>query len=110
MTQDKKHKKCVQDVNNKVKGTHNCLREYPINRNGDFHFIDIVGHPHPDKKNLKPFAVECESESSKSQQESNRLDLLEWKKHYPEGEISQINDASQMDLNRLKKNKFGGWR
>lgn len=110
MTQDKKHKECVQGVINKTKASHSCYKEYPINRNGDYHFLDVVGHPHPDKPNLKSFATECESESSKPQQESNKLDLLEWKKHFPDGEIFQINDASQMDTNKLKKNQFGGFK
>ena len=79
MGQQKFHKKCVQDTINKVKETHSCYKEYPIVRNGNYHFIDVVGHPHPNKKHLKSFATECESGSSKLQQESNKLDLIEFK-------------------------------
>ena len=103
MAQDKKHKTCIQDVINKTKTTHSCYKEYPISRNGNFHFIDTVGFPHPDKTHLKPFATECEDGSSSPQRESNKLDLLEFKKHYPDSEIFQIESADELDTKKLVK-------
>ena len=103
MGQGKQHKKCAQGVVNKLKGTHLCQKEFPIFRNGDIHFIDAVGFPHKSKSFLKPIAVECEWGSSKLQQESNKLDLLEFKKRYPEAEIFQVNDSEEVNFSKLKK-------
>ncbi len=115
MSQDKKHKACVQGVINKTKNTHSCFKEMPINRDGNFHYLDVVGFPHPDKPDLKPFACECEDGSSNPQQESNLNDLREFKKHYPESEIFQIEEAEDLDVSKLRKkpkNPFnsGGFR
>ena len=71
--------------------------------NGNVHFIDTVGFPHKDKINFKPVAVECESRSSKPQQESNRHDLAEFKKRYPDAEIFQVNNAEEVDFKRLNR-------
>jgi|SRR3989344_4412748 len=103
MGQNKQHKKCVQDTINRIKKTHLCQKEYPVFRNGDIHFLDAVGFPHKERTDLKPIAVECECGSSKPQQESNKMDLLEFKKRYPEAEVFQVNNAEQIDFNRLKK-------
>lgn len=105
MGQNKLHKKCVQDVHNRLKGTHQCYKEYPLFRDGgNVHFIDTVGFPHSDKQHLKPIAVECESGSSASQRESNKRDLEEFKKRYPETEIFQVGGADEVDFERLKRN------
>jgi len=103
MGQQKIHKKCVQDIHNKLKHTHQCYKEYPVFREGNVHFIDTVGFPHKDKINFKPVAVECESRSSKPQQESNRHDLAEFKKRYPDAEIFQVNNAEEVDFKRLNR-------
>jgi len=103
MGQERPHKQCVMDVANLVKKTHSTYKEYPINRLGDYHYLDLIGHPLSEEVNFKPFALECESGSSKSQQESNKLDLQEFKKRFPESEIFQINNANEFDINKLKK-------
>jgi len=101
MGQNKDHKKCVQDTINKLKKTHLCQKEFPIFREGNLHFLDTVGFPHREKSYLKPIAIECECGSSKTQQESNRLDLLEFKKRYPQAEIFQVGDSEEINFKRL---------
>nr|MBI4157074.1 hypothetical protein [Candidatus Woesearchaeota archaeon] len=105
MGQQKEHKKCVQGVHNRLKSTHQCFKEFPIFREGNVHFIDTVGFPHKDRPYLKPIAVECECGSSKPQQESNRSDLTEFKKRYPEAEVFQVNKAEEIDYDKLKRFK-----
>ena len=110
------HKRCVQGVINKTKTTHNCLREQAINVSGDYHFLDVIGHPHKDKEEFfKPFVAECETNMNTAQARSNKLDMLEWKKRYPEGEIFQISTEDEFDaskLNKKPKNTFnaGGFK
>ncbi|MFH1802813.1 MAG: hypothetical protein ABH864_05200 [archaeon] len=109
MSQRRKHKDCVQGIINKTKSTHNCTKEHIINRNGDFHFLDVVGFPHADKKNFwKPFAAECENKSSNLQRQSNQEDVLEFKRRYPESEVFQVDSAEKFDTNKLRK--FGRFR
>lgn len=103
MGQSKDHKKCVQDVINRVKSTHLCKKEYPVFRDGNLHFLDVVGMPHPDKKEMKPIAVECECGSSNLQRASNMQDLIEFRRRYPDVEIFQVNGAREIDFNRLRK-------
>ena len=86
--QNKDHKTCVMGCKNKLNGKYNCLRESPIFRDGKVHLIDLECHT--DNPSLKPVAVECECGSGKLQRESNRLDLLEWKKKNPTGETFQF--------------------
>ena len=50
-------------------------------------------------------AVECESGSSRLQQESNMRDLKEFKRRYPDAEIFQVNDAEQVNFSRLNRGK-----
>jgi len=102
MAQNKRHKLCVQNSKNKIKGSHNCLKESTIFRNSDVHYLDLECHP-INPKSFKPCAIECECNSSKLQRESNKLDLLEWKKENPTGEIFQIENAEQFDINKLKR-------
>ena len=105
MGQHKLHKKCVQDVHNRLKSSHQCHKEYPLFRDGgNVHFIDTVGFPHADKQHFKPIAVECESGSSASQRESNKRDLEEFKRRYPEAEIFQVGNADEIDFEKLKRN------
>lgn len=107
---NKQHKKCVFGVINKLKRTHQSIREYPIFRRGNIHFIDVISFPHDDKPHLKPVACECESDSPKSQRESNLLDLKEFKKRYSDCEIFQVTDADEVDLKRLiKQPKLKKW-
>ncbi len=106
MGQNKEHKQCVQNINNKVKNTHSCYKEYPIFRNGDVHFLDIVGHLNSsENENLyRPFSAECECGSSRLQQNSNKMDLLAWEKQNKSGVIFQINNSEEFDLGKLKIN------
>jgi|SRR3989339_1161631 len=108
MGQNKEHKQCVQNINNQVKNTHSCYKEYPIFRNGDVHFLDIVGHPNSsENENLyRPFSAECECGSSKLQQNSNKIDLQEWMRRYPEGVIFQVKSADEFDIGKLKINNY----
>jgi len=103
MGQSKSHKKCAQDVINRLKETHLCHKEFPIFREGNMHFIDGVGFPHKDKPHLKPIAVECEVGSSKLQRESNMLDLLEFKKRYPDSEVFQVESVEEVDFGKLRR-------
>jgi hypothetical protein len=100
---NKEHKQCVQESNNKLVKTHNCKKETPLYRNG-WRFLDLECHP--TNENFKSTAIECECGSSKSQRESNHLDLLEWKKRNSEGEIFQINSSNEIDISKIRKNIF----
>ena len=99
--QNKQHKNCVQGVINTIKKTHQSFKEYPIFRNSDVHFIDVVAFPHQDRPYLRPLGVECECGSAKKQRISNARDLLEFKKRYPDAEIFQVDNAGQINWKRL---------
>ncbi len=103
MGQNKEHKECVQKTINHLKSTHLCNKEHPIFREGNIHFLDVVGFPHDAKSNLKPFAVECECGSSRLQQESNKKDLEEFKKRYPESKVFQVKSFREIDFNKLRE-------
>jgi hypothetical protein len=100
--QDKNHKQVVEDCRKKLGGTHNCMKESPIYRDG-WHFLDLECHPfHSDK--FKSAALEIESKSSRPQKESNYRDLLEWKKKNPvDSEIFQIENEDQLNTSKLSK-------
>lgn len=112
------HKRCVQGIFNRTKASHSCLREHPVNVNGDWHYLDVLGVPNsPENKKLfKSFAIECETNMNTAQARSNKIDLLAWKEQQREDvEIAQITNESEFDINKLKKkpkNPFnsGGFR
>ena len=99
--QNKEHRRCVFEARNRVKGSHSCLAEVPICRDGNWHFLDLECHNL--NPNSKPFALECENKSSRLQRDSNWKDLLEWKRRNPEGEIFQVESVDEIDFNKLKK-------
>ena len=101
MTESKKHKLCKIKCKNKLAGTHNCRGEVPINRNGAWNLLDLEC-PSINPK-FKDCAIECEINSNRYNRESNWKDLLAWKKKNPSGEIFQISDALELDINKLKK-------
>lgn len=102
---NKKHKECVEGCKNKL-FKHNCRRETAIHRSG-WHFLDLECHPH-DKKKFKPVAIECECGSGMPQRQSNYQDLLEWRKKNPDGEIFQIENSDELDVNKLvRQNRLG---
>lgn len=97
----KQHKICVQKSKEKLNQTHNCRKESPIFRNGSWHFLDLECPSV--NNNFRDMALECECGSSRPQRESNKLDLLEWKRKNSEGAIFQIENAEQFNLHQLRK-------
>lgn len=105
MSESKEHKLCKMKCQNFLAGTHNCRTEVPIHRNGSWNLLDLECPSI--NKNYKDCAIECEVDSNNAQRESNRLDLLEWKRKNPQGEIFQIESPEELKLSRLKKNSKG---
>jgi len=101
MAESRKHKECIEDCKNKLTQSHNCRRESLIYRDG-WKYLDLECYPHNSSTD-KPTAIECECNSGRLQRQSNREDLLEWKRKNPEGVAWQIEDASQLDVDKIKK-------
>jgi len=97
----KKHKQEVENCRHKLSESHSCKRETPIYRRG-WRFLDLECHP-LNPAQFKPTAVEIEVNSSKPQRESNKLDLMEWKKKNTDGIAFQIENSNQLDINKLRK-------
>lgn len=105
------HHDCVNGCIEKLKPSHNCVKESKLFRDGLINALDLECHPN--KKSLKthnPTAIECENKSSRLQRESNWKDLMLWRMKNSDGVAFQIQNADEIDINKLKKRRLSLYR
>jgi len=105
------HHNCVNGCIEKLKPSHNCVKESKLFRNGMVHALDVECHPTSNfLRTHRPAAIECENQSSKLQRASNWQDLMVWQLKNSDGAVFQIENANELKTDKLKKKRLPLYR